>query len=159
MPKTLVVGNEEFEIPLENENGNYGEEVTDYLEAVATALGTVQQRNDIPITTAAILNNISVATAIPGFLFNTSEVISINCEFIVKRTTDVPAVNLVESGFIEGNFDGTTWNINIESNGNAGVNFDITSGGQITYTSTNLTGSNYIGEISFKAKVFNQTEE
>lgn len=155
MPKILTVGNEEFDFPLENENGNYGESVTDWAEAVSIALETVQQPNDITTTTATILNNISSPTSVTGFSFDTSEVVSINSEFIVTRTTDVPAVNLVESGFIQGNFDGANWSISIESVGDAGIDFDITAGGQITYISTNLTGSNYTGTIRFKAKVFN----
>ena len=158
MPKVLTIGNESFDIPNEGENGNYGESISDYLEAVSTALATVQQRNDIPITTAAILNNIAAPAPVAGFSFDTAEVISINCEFIVTRTTDVPAVSLVSNGFIQGNFNGTAWNITVESINDAGVSFDITSGGQITYTSSNLTGSNYSGSILFKAKVFNQPE-
>lgn len=155
MPKTLTIGTQDFEIPLEGENGNYGEQISDWCEAVTDALGTVQQRNDIPTTTASILNNRTSATSVTGFLFDTSEVISINSEFIVTRTTDSPAVQLVESGFIQGNFDGSNWNITITSVGNSGVSFDMTAGGQVTYTSTNMTGTNYTGEIRFKAKVFN----
>lgn len=155
MPKTLTIGTEDFEFPLENENGNYGEQITDWASAVTDALGTVQQRNDIPTTTASILNNRTTATSVTGFIFDTSEVISINSEFIVTRTTDSPAVQLVESGFIQGNFSGTAWSISVISQGDAGVDFDITAGGQVTYTSSNMTGTNYSGEVRFKAKVFN----
>lgn len=155
MAKTLTVGTEEFDFPEEGDNAGYGENVTDWATAVSDALSTVQQRNDITNTTAAILNNVSVATAISGFSFDTSEVISINSEFIITRTTDVPAVSLVESGYIEGNFNGSDWTIVVESVGNSGVTFDITAAGQVTYTSTNMTGTNYSGEIRFRAKVFN----
>lgn len=156
MSKTLTIGSETFEIPDEGDNGNYGEEVSDYLEAVADALGTVQQPNDIPVSSGTILNDITVATPISGFAFDTSEVISIFCEYRISRTTDVPAVNLVESGFIEGNFDGSAWSISIRAVGDAGVLMDISPAGAIQYTSSNLTGSNYTSEIVFKAKVFNQ---
>ena len=54
MPKLLTVGNEEFEFPLEGENAGYGSEITDWAEAVTTALATVQKPNDIP-TTSEIL--------------------------------------------------------------------------------------------------------
>lgn len=155
MPKILTIGTQEFDFPLENESGNYGESITDWASAVTDALETVQQRNDIPSSTASILNNRTIATSVTGFLFDTSEVISINSEFIVTRTTTVPAVTLVESGFIQGNFTGTAWNISVVSQGDAGIDFDITAGGQITYTSSNMTGTNYSGEVRFKAKVFN----
>lgn len=158
MPKILIVGTEEYEFPIEGENGNYGEQVTAWAEAVSTALLTVQARNDIPMTTAPIVNGALVATPIPAFSFDTTEVIAINGEYIVKRTTDVPANNLVENGVIQGNFDGSQWVITHRSTGDAQISFDITSAGQVTYTSTSLTGTNYSGEILFKAKVFNQTE-
>jgi uncharacterized protein YjbI with pentapeptide repeats len=158
MPKILIVGTEEFEFPEESDNGKYGEEVTDWATAVSDALTSVQQRNDITTTTANILNNATVFTPITGFSFDTTEVISINCEFIVTRTTDVPAVNLVSSGFIQGNFDGSAWNVTVEYINDAGVEFDVSASGQVVYKSSNLTGSNYTGSILFKAKVFNQPE-
>lgn len=157
MPRILVVGTEEFEIPNEGENGNYGEEVSDWMEAVTEALTTVQQPNDITTTSASILNNVSSPTAVAGFLFDSSEVISINAEFIITRTTVSPAATLVQSGFIEGNYDGSTWLITIRSVRDAGVLLDITNSGQVTYTSSNVTGTSYTGEILFKAKVFNES--
>lgn len=158
MPKIVIVGTEEFEIPLEGENGNYGEQVSDWIVAVSDSLTTVLQPNDIVRTSASILNNISVATPVAGFLFDSSEVVSINAEFTVTRTTDFPAVTLVQSGIIEGNYDGSTWIITIRSVRDAGVLFDITNSGQITYTTpVPMTGTNYSGEILFKAKVFNES--
>lgn len=158
MPKTVTIGTETFEIPAEGDEGNYGEQISDWISAASDALATVQQRNDVPNSSASILNNMTTPTSIPGFIFDTSEVISINGEYIITRTTDVPAVNLTESGVIQGNFNGSVWSIAIEAIGNAGVTFSITSDGQIQYTSTNLTGSSYVGEIRFRAKVFNDLE-
>lgn len=156
MPKILIVGTEEYEFPLQGENSDYGEQITDWATAVTDALTSVQQPNDILRTLAPINNNVSIPTNIPGFSFDTVEVRSINSEFIITRTTDSPANNFVESGFIEGNYDGASWKIAIRSVSNAGVFFDITPSGQITYTSTNIVGSNYVGQILFRAKVFNE---
>lgn len=157
MPKILIIGNEEFEFPLENENGNYGSSVTDWAESVTDALTTVQQPNDVLRTQAPISNNVAVFTNIPGFSFDTSEVMSVNSEFIIKRTTATPATNLVESGFIQGNFDGTDWKISIETTGaNSGVEFEITPAGQVRYKSSNIVGAGYEGTVTFRARVFNQ---
>jgi hypothetical protein len=153
MSKTLIVGNEEFSFPEEGTNASWGEQVTDWASAVTDALTTVVQPNDITTTTAVINNNQSSAANVTGFSFDTSEVISINGEYIIKRTTD--SSTLVESGTIRGNFDGTNWSVTQTAQGNAGVTFDITSGGQVQYTSTDVAGSNYSGVILFKAKVFN----
>jgi uncharacterized protein YjbI with pentapeptide repeats len=157
MSKTVIVGTEEFEIPLEGENPGYGEQLSDFFVAVADALQNVQQPNDILSTAANIANNVTTPTNIPGFSFDTAEVQSINSEFLIKRTTDVPAQVLTESGFVEGNFDGTNWSISIRTTGGySGVDLSITPSGQIQYVSTDLTGSNYAGQITFRAKVFNE---
>ena len=157
MSKTLTIGSETFEFPEQGTNPDWAEEVTDWATAVTDALQNVQAPNEILITSALINNNQSVPANIAGFSFNTSEVRSINAEYYIKRTTDVPAVNLVESGFIEGNFDGTDWTVSVRSNGTSEVDFDITPAGQLTYTSSNLTGSNYSGIIKFKSRVINET--
>jgi hypothetical protein len=161
MPKILVVGNDEFSFPLEGddgaESGGYGEEVSSWAEAVTRALQTVQQPNDIPISTATILNNITSPANVLGFSFDTSEVISIKGEYIVRRSTD--SESFVQDGVIEGNYDGSNWNLSHEYRSSAGITFDMTPAGQITYTTTNLSGLNYEGSIIFKAKVFNNDEE
>jgi hypothetical protein len=155
MPKTVIVGSETFEIPVEGENSGYGESLTDFFVAVADALSTVQKPNDIADTTAPINNNISSFTNITGFIFDTSEVIQIQCTYQVERSTTSPAVTLVESGEIEGNYNGTDWTITIESEGDAQVEFDITAGGQMRYKSEEMVGTGYTGSIAFRAKVFN----
>lgn len=156
MAKTLIVGVDEFEFPIQGDSPDWGESVTDWATAVSSALASVQQPNDILTTQATIANNQISAASIPGFSFDTSEVLAINAEYIIKRTTVSPATNLVESGIIKGNFDGTNWSITREQIGDAGVEFTITAAGQVQYTSTNISGTSYSGEISFKAKVFNQ---
>lgn len=156
MPKILTVGTEIFEFPLQGENSDYGEQVTSWAEAVTDALTTVQQPNDILSTQASINNNQTTFANIPGFIFDTTEVIAINAEYIVNRTTTSPATKVTESGHIEGNFDGSNWTIAITNIGEAGMEFDITSAGQIQYKSSDISGTGYVGEIVFKAKVVNQ---
>jgi hypothetical protein len=156
MSKTLIIGTEEFQFPLQGENPDYGEQITDWATAVTEALATVQQPNDVLTTAANIANNITVPTNIPGFSFDTAEVQSINCEYIIRRTTTSPAQVIQESGFIEGNFDGSDWAIAIRSTGDAQTSLSITPSGQVQYVSSDLVGANYQGQITFKAKVFNE---
>lgn len=156
MPKIVTLGSEEFEIPVVGDNADWGESLTDYLSAISEALQTVQQPNDILVSTAAINNNVSSFTNIPGFTFDTSEVIAIDAEYIVTRSTSSPSVTLSESGNIQGNYNGASWTISHSCDGDAAIEFDITSSGQIQYKSSNLLGTGYSGTIIFKAKVFNQ---
>lgn len=157
MAKIVTIGTETFEIPQVGANPDYGSELTDFFVAIADSLANVQGRNDILRTSANIANNVSVPTNIPAFSFDTSEVVSITAQYIVRRTTTTPASVLQESGVIEGNYDGSQWKIVRSFIGDAEITLDITPSGQIQYTSSNLTNAGYSGEIIFSAKVFNET--
>lgn len=153
--KVLTVGTEDFEIPDQGDNPDYGESISDWMSAVSDALGTVQAPNDVLVSTASILNNQTSFADISGFIFDSSEVISINAEFIVQRSTVSPANVLVEDGVIRGNFNGSSWIYSVVSQGNAGVDFNITDAGQLQYKSTDITGTSYSGTITFRGRVFN----
>lgn len=155
MPKTLTVGTENFDFPLEGENPGYGQSITDWAEAVSDALGTVQAPNDVLVSTASILNNQTSFADISGFIFDSSEVISINAEFIVQRSTVSPSNVLVEDGVIRGNFNGSSWVYSVVSQGNAGITFNITDAGQLQYRTTDVSGTSYTGTITFRGRVFN----
>ena len=156
MPKILIIGTESYEVPLQGENGDYGESLTDFFEAVAVALSTVQQPNDVTNQTAIILNNQTTFADISGFIFDSSQVISINAEGIIKRSTVSPAVSLVEDVIIRGNFNGSSWVYSVISQGNAGIEFNITDAGQLQYrTPISMAGTSYAGAITFRGKVFN----
>jgi hypothetical protein len=165
MPKLLTVGNEEFEFPISGENAGYGSEITDWAEAVTTALETVQKPNDIPTTAEIPLDatvGLNVATAIPGFSFSTAEVIAIESKYLFKRewTQGTEEKIKMEVGFIEGFFDGFEWGISIRTTGDAGVLLTILSTGQMRYQTTEIfpAGStNNRLSIVYEAKVINQT--
>lgn len=156
MPKLLTIGSEEFEFPLSGENAGYGSEITDWAEAVTEALSTVQKPNDILTRTEVLNNNQTTPGLIPGFTFSTAEVISIECRYFIKRITTGPTAALVETGYIEGYYDGTNWGISIRTTGDAQVSLSITPSGQIQYTSSNMPNLTYDGKITFEAKVINK---
>lgn len=153
--KVLTIGTESFEIPEQGDNPDYGESVTDFLEAAADALSTVQAPNDILNQSASILNNQATFVDISGFIFDSSQVISINAEAIIQRSTVSPANVLVEDIVIRGNFNGSSWVYSVISQSNAGVTFNITDAGQLQYKSSDVSGTNYSGTITFRGRVFN----
>jgi len=163
MPKLLTVGSEEFEFPLEGENAGYGSEITDWAEAVSTALETVQKPNDIPTTSEIPLNPdilLNTPSAIPGFSFPTAEVIAIEAKYLFKRTYTIGITNYIkmEVGFIEGYFDGTNWGISIRTTGDAGVLITINSTGQMLFQTTEdfpVGAINKNLSIVYEAKVIN----
>lgn len=154
MPKILTVGTEEFEFPLEGENPGYGSEITDWAEAVSTALASVEKPNDIS-TTSKSIGNTAGTFPIPSFSFPTSEVIAIDCKYFVKRTSN--STTYSEVGYIEGYYDGA-WGISIRTTGDAKILLSIDSSGQVLYTLTasDILPGTYTGSITFEAKVINK---
>jgi len=164
MPKLLTVGSEEFEFPLEGENAGYGSEITDWAEAVTTALQTVQKPNDIPTTSEILLNAeiaLNTQEPIPGFSFSTAEVIAIEGKYLFKRSyTTIEDGNVVEMevGFIEGFFNGVGWGISIRTTGDVGILLTIDSTGQLLYQTTKnfpVGATNKNLSIVYEAKVIN----
>jgi hypothetical protein len=103
----------------------------------------------------ALNNNQSSATNITELLFNGAVVRSVAIEFSIDRATS--ANEKASSGLITLTYNSrlSNWSILIESdNSNAGIVFDCTTGGQIQYTSDNLTGSGYIGQMRFSYTTF-----
>ena len=157
MSKSLTVGSEIFEFPLEGENAGWGSEITDWAEAVSDALATVQKPNDILLTTAAISNTAIIDTNIVGFSFSTAEVKAIECRYLVSRVTTSPALNYSEVGYIEGYFDGTSWGYSIRTTGDAKIYLSILPSGQVQYRVDTIAAATHIGSIRFEAKVINNT--
>jgi len=158
MSKTLTVGSEDFEFPVEGENAGYATEVTDWAEAVSDALATVQRPNDVLLTTSSVSNSATNPLApvnIPGFSFSTSEVKAIDCRYVVTRTTTGPSFTVTEVGYIEGYFDGSDWGISIRTTGDASIFISITPAGQLQYYVTPLAGATHVGTIKFEGRVIN----
>lgn len=138
MTKTFIVGNEEFEFPVSGTNPSevWGSEATDWAEAVTDVLSTLRGPSDISLTTYPLSDNISSPANIVGLKFSTTAVIQVKVEYIIQRT--VGLVVTTENGEITGNYNGTEFAINRQSNGDAGIEIDVTNVGQFTYTSSNL---------------------
>ena len=152
MPKTLQVGSEFFEYPIQGDGNGHGTAASDFASAVADKLATVFGPNDIQKTTANLANNVSTPTSIPGLSFNTSQVRQIEVAILITRTTNPLAVTTVitEEFTINGSYDGSDFVIRVQSSGDSGVDLDITSAGQMTYESSNL--ADHVSTIiTFKA--------
>lgn len=152
MPKNVTVGTEVFEIPIQGENPDWGEEVTDWAVAVSNQLNSISGASDIPNTTFTLANNQSAAASINGFAFSTTFVRAFQAEYFIERDTD-STTKVTESGILYGNYNSEdgSWDLNQEAVGDAGITFSITGAGQVQYVSTNIAGSSYTGQIKFSA--------
>lgn len=149
MAITLIVNNTPFEFPEQGEQSPWGQPVQEWASEVTTVLSSLKGPSDILETSAIIDNNISSPTAISGFAFDPSTTRSFSVQCAIYRTYD--ASEKSEELNLVGLYTGAGgWLLQQDGIGNAGVTLDITSGGQVTYTSTNLVGSSYSGIIKFK---------
>ena len=146
MSKNLTVGSETFEYPEQGTNPGWGPDATDWAEAVTDQLTLVSGPNDIPDTTTTILNNQSTAQDIgvgsSALQFSGVAVRSFVVVYAVTRGA------AVESGKMEGNFDGTNWVMQHDNVKDAGMDFEITSAGQIQY----FSDDDVAGTIRFRAR-------
>lgn len=147
MSKTLTIGSESFQYPVEGTKPGWGEEATDWATAATNAINNVFGPNDITTTCVVIANNQTCAQPVGGtgatsLSFSSTVVKSFVVTYAVTRTTSV------ETGQMEGIYNGTTWEFSNSSTGDAGVTFTITAAGQVQYFSTN----NVAGSIKFRAR-------
>jgi hypothetical protein len=155
MSKNVQIGSKIYIIPEAGDNPGYGEDTTAFFEGIVDALADIQGPNDILITSANLANNQTTPASVPGLVFNTGQVQHIEASFLLIRVYDSGATTVTESGKLYGNYDGSQFYLQIESVGDAGVNFDITNSGQVTYTSDNKT--NHVSTtIRFKASTIDQ---
>lgn len=102
---------------------------------------------DIYETSFTIANNQAVAASVTGFAF-AGTVRTFEALASVAIDADV---DLYENFILRGINKGASWDISITSVGDdSAINLDITSGGQVTYTSGNYTGF-VSGTFKFRA--------
>jgi len=160
LSKTVILNNISFQIP-ESGDQNYVEELTAYLVELATVLGTLSAPLDIIKTTFNLANNVSSPTNITGFIFATASTTRFEADYTIVRTT--AGVTMTETGILVGMQGSSGWELCrkdvIAQNGTfdslVGITFDITAGGQITYTSTDLVGQ-LTAVLTFKAETLEQ---
>lgn len=151
MATTVIVGQDSYEIPNASENAGWGQELHDWAVGVSDVINDLQGANDITLTTAAIANNQTSFQDIQGLLFDTGSVKTFSAPYFVVRSVD--GTTEVEAGTIHGAYDGSDWTLIVNDvQGGAGVAFTITAAGQVQYKSDDLSGTNYSGQIKFKAK-------
>ena len=167
MPKLLIVRDEVYEYPVNGDN-NYGEEATNWAEAMTEIASEIASPGDIPSTEVVLRDNAASSTTsgnIVGLLFDTTFVQSMIITGHIERTlTD--SSRQVEFFRTEGVYNGSEIVFSVEF---AGDDTDFTfteSGGQFGYSFTDLTeddgNGNQVSRIqelkikfSAKAKVDN----
>lgn len=157
MPINLTVNGSTFSYPLPGDPKGWGEDASGWAEEVTNLLGDLKGPNDIIQTTFSINNNQASPTNIIGLAFDGATVRYAIVDYAIYRTTSTN--ELAEGGqlFLIYKNTANTWTIEREFQGdNAGVIITVNNAGQLQYTSTNVSGLSYTGQIGFRAKTINQ---
>lgn len=160
MPVPLVVNGNTYQYPADNDNADWGEQATAWAQAVTGVLQEVVGSGDITQTVSSIANNVSSPAAVTGLAFNPTLVQGAIVQYAVYRVTGgAGAMEAVETGIMYPGYlpVAGTWDLPIAGGQGAGVTFTINTNGQVLYTSTNFTGSGYVGTITFRAQALLQT--
>ncbi len=145
MSKQVQIGSNIYIIPEAKDNPGWGEDLTAFFEGIVAALANVQGPNDVLLTSATLSNNQVSPANVPGLIFNVSEVQGVEIDYFVLRIYDSGSSVTAERGKILGAFDGAVFAISTEAEGDAGIDFSITNGGQVQYVTTNLV--NHISTV------------
>lgn len=150
---TITIGGKDYRLPLQGTEPSWAEQVSSILKALAEVSELVQGPNDILLSSANILNNQSTPVNFSNVAFDTTEVLSFEMEYFITRSYDPGTGVTVESqsGLFRANFDGSNWKTTQEDEGRSDVVFNITPGGVLQYSSSDL--STYIsGLCRYKVK-------
>lgn len=151
MSITLVVNNIPFEYPEQGEQQPWGESATAWAEEVTRVLNSVKGPADLLETRADIANNATTFQNVTDCFFDEKTVRSFNLSGNIYRK--IGTTELYEQFELNGLYMGNAgWRLQQESQGNAGITFEITPAGQVRYKSTNMAGDplTYLGIIKYK---------
>lgn len=152
----IVISGATFYVPTQSESAPWGDDLHDTVVALAEAVASTSGSSGIPLTTFQLANNQSSSANLTGFSFDVSQVRSFIAQYSLYRATSISEES--EVGTIYGTYSSVaaTWDFSPQLGGSSTISFSITSGGQVQYTSGNLSGSSYQGQIKFMAVVFLQ---
>lgn len=102
--------------------------------------------------TKTILNNQSTAVNLDGVILDPQVIRSFVMNYSVQRKTDTASSEVVEVGQFRAayNSQAGTYVLSQDGAGSSGVDLSVQPSGQIQYTSTDITGANYVGSLTYK---------
>lgn len=152
MAVDLIIRGVSYTYPNAGEAPGWGEAATDWAIAVTDAINSLMPDGEILSTLVNITNNQTTFTNVPGLLFSTASTRAAFVEFYVSRTTASTQVHEVGTFQTIYRADTNDWELLRMGGGDAGMEFEMTSLGQIRYKSSNLAGASYQGKMRFRAR-------
>lgn len=161
---SITINNQVISFPNSSASPDWSPSLVQFAEAVAAALSTAVNPNDVaPQVFALDSYNSASNVNIPNLAFPTSTVRAVFIHYSVYRATS--SANADEAGdmiaiYNPNNSTGLKWSLtqgNITSGTGGGkIAFNVTDTGQFQFSTTPLAGSSHTGALSFDARALAQ---
>ena len=161
MAKLFTINGTSYEFPQNNEDPNWAQDVTAWGEAVTTAIQDLLNASDLIVGSEVIGNDVVSATPLTDLVFSPDTIRAAHISYSVYRRSDANPTGNYETGIIYTIYDtegspGSLWGIGYNKIGAAGIEFNITDFGQVTYTTSDIDSTGYTGKITYSVKLFTQ---
>lgn len=155
----VIIAGQVISLPSVDEDPNWAQGLVEFMQQVALALSSTIGTFDVVPQIYNMVSNTNTGVDIPSLSFSSAEVRSAIVTYSIFRSTDTN--NEAETGILEliFNEDAATnskWEMSRVFTGSSTVQFFVNDAGQISFSSDALVGSNYAGNIVFKASVLQQ---
>lgn len=160
MPVIIIRGTP-IDFPSAGASPSWAPAVIEAVEALADAINVTTATYDVPPQVQNIdANNSATNVNINNLNFPASDVRAATVYYSVHRITEdsgpPDGQEVVEAGTLEINYNSSRpvsmkWEMLRSGGGDALIDFNITDLGQITFSTSPLTGINHTGIISFRA--------
>jgi hypothetical protein len=160
MPRITIKGTI-VNIPSSGASPNWAPGVIEAFEALADAVNAVTATYDVPPQTQNIdANNSSNDVTINNLSFPSTDVRAATVYYTVHRITEASGPpdgqELTEAGTLEISYLASRpptqkWEMVRSGQGEGQIDFEITDTGQITFSTSPMTGINHTGIIGFRA--------
>lgn len=155
MSKQVTISGTTYTLPTQGDNPQWGEDLSDVIEALIDVSNSVVADDDILLTSFSI-PNVASNVNVTGLVFDISSVRSAIIEYSIYRVTD--SVELSESGTLLLTYKSVaaSWETAQYAVGTSNTTLSVTSLGQIQILPEVIAGSGYSGIMKFKARTFEQ---
>lgn len=167
MAISITIAGTQIDFPQSAQDPNWSSGVISFAEAVEDALAGVVGAYDIGqrimnIDAYDVVSNQNVTDGVrplnfPVAAFPSSGVRGATVSYAIYRKSTTATLTEYGTLYLVYNPDASpVWEMSREYTGNANITFDITSTGQVRFTTVTIGGASHVGRITYTAKSLEQ---
>lgn len=156
----ITIAGQVITFPGVNQDPNWAQAIVEFAQAVAEALEATVGTYDVVPQIYTMTANSNSNVDIPALSFPTGQVQATNVRYSIFRQTTTNSE--AETGTLQLVYNpnggvGEKWEMSRSFVGSSTVSFAVDDSGQISFSSSALSGSDHIGRIAFSASSLQQS--